>query len=275
MDLGLTLVQVKTYITLCKLENATVKSISKTSNLARQDVYRIMPTLQTMGLAEKIIAKPIRYRAIPIKDGISSLLQHKTRQHAELEKKTTTLLKNLNNLGEGEAKIVLQEEEPQFIVTSEMTLLFKRLMNGTKASQTNIDSIGTWESYEGVVSHGFPDFMKALKRGVKIRSITEKPLNEKLMPICVKTLKKHPLYEVRFISAPAPVTMSILDKKEMNISISLPDGKAVSSLWSNNPAILALATNYFEEIWKASRGKRENTAESYPSNHQALQIKNA
>jgi hypothetical protein len=130
-------------------------------------------------------------------------------------------------------------------------------MDGTRAAQISIDSVGTWESFEGIVSNGFSDFKKALQRGVRIRSITEKPFREKLVPGCVKTLQKHPIYEVRFISPPAPVTMALLDKRELCICIGIPESKAVSSLWSNNPVIVGLAVNYFEEIWrKASKGKK-------------------
>ena len=70
MELGLTLVQAKIYLTLTKLDNATIKAISKNSNLARQDIYRIIPSLQKLGLVEKIIDKPTKYKATPIKIGV-------------------------------------------------------------------------------------------------------------------------------------------------------------------------------------------------------------
>jgi sugar-specific transcriptional regulator TrmB len=259
MDLGLTLVQAKVYVTLCKLESATIKTISRTANLARQDIYRIMPTLQEMGLVEKIIAEPTRYRAIPIKSGVATLLQCKTREHEELKKKTTELLESLANLQEINVKTAPQEEEPQFIVTSAMSLLFRRFIAATQASQKSIDSVGTLESFEPIASQSFEDFQKAMERGVRIRLITEKPQKNKPLPPCVKVLQKNPLYELRFISAPAPVTMSILDKREMSICIATPTYKAVPNLWSNNPAILALATNYFEEIWNKASIDKQNT----------------
>jgi len=69
-DLGLTLLQAKTYLALSQLGKATVKTISKTANVARQDVYRVMLALEKLGLAEKIVAKPTMYKATPIKEGI-------------------------------------------------------------------------------------------------------------------------------------------------------------------------------------------------------------
>ncbi|MEX2723761.1 MAG: helix-turn-helix domain-containing protein [Candidatus Freyarchaeota archaeon] len=52
-DLGLTFLQAKTYLNLAKLGKANVQTIAKASNVARQDIYRIMPSLQKLGLAEK------------------------------------------------------------------------------------------------------------------------------------------------------------------------------------------------------------------------------
>jgi len=67
----------KTYLGLAKLGVADVKTISKVSNVARQDVYRLTPKLQKCGLAEKIISTQTLYRAIPLKKGLSTLLQQK------------------------------------------------------------------------------------------------------------------------------------------------------------------------------------------------------
>lgn len=257
-DLGLTLVQAKTYLALCKLDTATIKMISKASSLARQDIYRIMPALQKMGLTEKIIANPTKYKATPIRNGIAHLLQNKEQEQKMLHKKTAELLKNLQE--DAFRMEAPAEEEPQMLVISELSLLVKRLMDETNASEISIDSMGTWESFEGITAHGLADFKKALRRGVRIRAITEKPPSEKAIPPYLKTLQKHPLYEVRFVSPPSPVTMSIIDKKELNICISTTEERSVSSLCSNNPVIVGLALNYFEEIWsKASTDKKGST----------------
>jgi DNA-binding IclR family transcriptional regulator len=51
----------KVYLTLATLGKADVKTIAKASNIARQEIYRIMPTLQKLGLTEKIITNPTMY----------------------------------------------------------------------------------------------------------------------------------------------------------------------------------------------------------------------
>jgi hypothetical protein len=46
MSLGLTYLQAKIYFTLTQLKTAEAQKISNVSNVARQDIYRLMPTLE-------------------------------------------------------------------------------------------------------------------------------------------------------------------------------------------------------------------------------------
>ena len=89
MSLGLTFLQAKLYLTLVKLGNSggEVRKISRESNIARQDVYRILPQLEKLGLAVKIIASPTIYCATPLENGFSMLLNQKTDEYIELQKK--------------------------------------------------------------------------------------------------------------------------------------------------------------------------------------------
>ena len=123
INLGLSLLQAKVYMNLVNLEQADVKTIAKASNVARTDTYRIMRTLEKTGLAEKIIALPTMYRATPIRQGYSLLLQNKTREHVNLQKKTIELIKNHH---ESNHKTALQKEETEFVVTSSESTFFQK-----------------------------------------------------------------------------------------------------------------------------------------------------
>jgi hypothetical protein len=52
---GLTTLQARIYLTTASLEKATIKTISKTANTARQEIYRAVAELQEKGLIEKVI----------------------------------------------------------------------------------------------------------------------------------------------------------------------------------------------------------------------------
>lgn len=246
MDLGLTLLQAKTYLALATLGKAEVKPISKASNVARQDIYRIMPTLEKLGLAEKIITTPAMYKATPIKDGVSILLQHRTREYTELQKKTRKLLNNFQN----NDVITTLQEDSQFIFVSTRTNFVKRHEKATQIAQASIDFIGPWESFKALLFYGLQDFKRAIKRSVKIRIITEKPENKDSILKATQALKKNLFFEIRYISAPAPIGMIIFDKKEFNLSVS---DREWPSLWSNNPNIIKLATSYFDDLWNKAQ----------------------
>jgi sugar-specific transcriptional regulator TrmB len=246
VELGLTLLQAKTYLALATLGKAEVKTISKVSNVVRQDIYRIIPTLQKLGLAEKIITTPAMYEATPIKDGVSILLQHRTREYTELQKKTRKLL---NNFQKNKVITTLQEDS-QFIFVSARTNFVKRHEKATQMAQASIDFIGPWESFKALLFYGLQDFKRAIKRSVKIRIITEKSEGKESIPKVTQALKKNLFFEVRYISAPAPIGMMIFDKKEFNLSVS---DREWPSLWSSNPSIIKLATSYFEDLWNKTQ----------------------
>ena len=94
MKLGLTFLQATIYLTIVKLGKTGVRKISTVSNVARPDVYRIVRTLEKMGVVEKIVSTPTMYEAIPIKEVLAILLQQKIDQNVELQEQTKALITN-------------------------------------------------------------------------------------------------------------------------------------------------------------------------------------
>lgn len=250
MKLGLTLLQAKAYLALAQLGKAEVKTISKTSNVARPDIYRVMPTLEKIGLAEKIIANPTMYKATPLKEGCYILLQNKTQEHTELQQQTLDLIKNFH---ENNDKTNLQEETQQFIICSSETLLLKWLYGRPNTAQISIDYMGKWESTKVNLFNSLQNLKRAMKRGVKIRVITEKHEDDKSLQKIIQTLKKNPLFEIRYLSQPVPVETALYDGMDVGLCIAIPMGKSVPSLMSNHPQFLKVMTTYFEEIWNTAQ----------------------
>ncbi|NIU39390.1 hypothetical protein GWN65_05330, partial [Candidatus Bathyarchaeota archaeon] len=75
-DFGLTHNQAKVYIAIARLRLATVSQISKVSKVRREDVYRILPKLEKMGLVEKLLGKPTKIRATPVEEALPILIKH-------------------------------------------------------------------------------------------------------------------------------------------------------------------------------------------------------
>jgi len=236
--------QATIYLTCAKLEKAEVQRIAKASNVARSDIYRVMPSLEKVSLVEKIVATPIMYKAVPLKEGLSILLQQNAEDHAELQKKTKALLSNLqeNNVG-----IEVEREAPQCIITSGKNLFLKKFEKTINAGQISEDFVGTAEGFQAMLSHHLQDIEKAMKRGAKIRAITENAKNQESTPKIIQDLKKNPLFKLKYKSDQCQISMMICDNKEVNIHVyDRPD----ASLWSNSPYIVKMATICFESMWK-------------------------
>jgi sugar-specific transcriptional regulator TrmB len=243
MGLGLTLLQAKTYLALAKLGKADANAIAKASNVARPDIYRIMPTLQKLGLTEKIIAKPTMYKATPIQEGLSILLQNRKTEITELQTKTIAII---NNFQANAAKTALQEENTQFVITSEITRFFKIHRDQTQRTRESIDIMIPFVSVPAKVDDEWSHLKRAMKRGVKVRLLTQE-LNEETVTSVWQALTKNPLFEIKYSTAPINFGMHIFDKKEITIAVS--GKKILPSLWSNNPNVVELAISYFNEVW--------------------------
>jgi sugar-specific transcriptional regulator TrmB len=249
IEFGLTFLQAKTYLALAKLGKANVKAIAKASNVARQDIYRIMPKLQKLGLSEKIVNKPTMYKATPINEALSILLQNRKNQYSELQKKSTSLINNFNAKN---AKITLKEEETQFIITSEITRFLKIHKNQAQKAQESIDIMVPVMSVPSKLSEEWPYFDRSLKRGVKIPLLAQKPMEE-IPAIEWQALAKSPFFELKYSAITIPFGMFIFDDKEVTLQVS---EDILPSLWSNNPNVVKLANTYFNEMWN------KNTPES-------------
>ena len=98
LDFGLTRNQARVYLAIARLKLATVGQISKVSKVRREDVYRILPKLEKMGLVEKLMGKPSKIRATPVKEALSILIKHEEdtsrKRVSALKAQTETFLKH-------------------------------------------------------------------------------------------------------------------------------------------------------------------------------------
>ncbi|MGD6807394.1 MAG: TrmB family transcriptional regulator [Candidatus Bathyarchaeia archaeon] len=253
VKLGLTELQAKTYLTLTQLKTAEVKKIAAQSNIARQDIYRIMPVLEELGLVEKIIATPILYKAIPLSEGTLMLFQRRKEEEAKLKSSLKLLVDNR----EENSKMAPQEENLEFVITSERKRFVRRLEKSiSKAARCEMICPG--EAFGFVIFNFYESLISALSEGRKVRVITQKTnmnldITRKLGNLC-DSLN----FEIKFVTSPIDLGMIILDK-EVNICIS--DWKEVPSLWTNNRQILKLAQSVFEKEWSAHNGFQQQIVE--------------
>ena len=247
LDLGLTPTQAKVYLTLVSLGKANIKKIHEQADLDRSDTYRVIGQLLDLGLIEKIIESPVKYRSMPLKEGLTALLRRKDEEHKQLRADTKILLKENLSL-----HVPIENCFDQIIVIPPDTLHRNRFQNTLANAQRSLDSIYCLEGIQKTVLEGAYAHKKALKRGIKIRYVIDKakPLDEiqkiiaplsRLGDITVRCLPNLPIY------------FGIIDSKELFVILT-PSPQPISSvcLWSNNKPIIDVFQTYFDLAFQKS-----------------------
>ena len=248
--LGLTLCQARVYLSLVRSGMSTVKTISRVSRVPREDIYRITPALQKLGLVEKAITAPVMFKPTPLNETVHILMERKTKEYAELQAKTTELIQNYKG---NNARMAFQEEGPQFVLIPKNKAVINKRRTMIENAQTSINIVTSqnriplWMLYLAEVIN------KAMKRGVNVRLITDKPKDENSLPEFIQTCKKNPCFEVRYIPTPPPAVISVYDTKEaLIITSAISDPGQSPALWSTNPSLLVIIQDYFEIMWLKS-----------------------
>jgi len=252
--LGLTSRQSKIYLAIARLEMATAKTISRLSGVRRENVYRIIPQLQDVGLIEKIIDTPVRFRAIEVRDAVLILLDQRIKQTDKLQKEAKIVIKNFKKTCAHNG--INDEEKTEFILIPKKMALVHRKIQSINNAEKSVDIITTLKRLSQAGPNYFIPANKALERGVTIRVITEKPEKKLELPINGKSTQKikEQYYKIfRYSKQPIRNVIIIIDRKEVYI-FTTPHLRLEESpaLWSNNLSLIDITQNYFEKLWNDS-----------------------
>jgi len=246
-ELGLTSCEARVYIAIASMGTCTAKNISKSAKVTKPDVYRSLKTLQERALIEKIISSPTLFKALPVGESISLLLKRKDKEYKLLREKSNQFKRSFKN---SLIVPVPQESEQQFILISGKEAELGRRRKETKNAKKSIDMINSWKRFPQTAFFYAEDNREALKRGVKIRVITEEAENSAKISKSYEDSKKAGFYRIRYASFPISAVVSIYDEKEVIIATSpaASFGEA-SILWSNNESVVKVMQEYFEMLW--------------------------
>jgi sugar-specific transcriptional regulator TrmB len=250
-DLGLTLKQARIFLALSKYGPLKILEISKLARVARPDVYKVITKLQELGLVERILRKPVEYRAIPIKKGVSLLLERKEAQFRKIETETKILLDTI----ETKNSLKLDQiKDPQLVLIPEGKLVIERIRSSIEKAESSIDLLLSFKRFSrGIVSTFAESIESAWARNVKTRFLVEMPLESKTSKQLVQFCKEKPSSEVRFIPFYPKTILGIYDRQEMfvitNPKTDLPDS---SALWTTNDSLIYLAEDHFGCLWSSA-----------------------
>jgi sugar-specific transcriptional regulator TrmB len=247
LGLGLSLNQARVYLAILKLEKTTVVQVAKVSKVRREDVYRLLPSLEKMGLVERLLGKPAEVRATPISDALSLLLSE---EKSKFDEKLTGMKNNVHKLSLKNWKQPVIGEDSIYILIAEKKAILSKTSDLVGNSRKEVALISDKERFVQVLAQFSDEYKQAIKKGTQIRLIFEGERPDGLLKEKVKKLVGGISVQVKF--HPEPLNHFIMsDDKEAIITTSKETGLGESpSLWTNNGNLIAVLRTGFESDWK-------------------------
>ena len=247
VSLGLTICQAKVYLAAIQNGATTAKEISEITKIARPYAYTVIAALERSGLIEKTIGKHSEIQAIPLKVGISYLVQRKKQETLRLTEKAQKIFRDFKKYNK---KNTIQDYTSQFIWLSEREPYIRKRHEEIDNAKKSIDFVTSWKRFPLTAFTFGETAEKALKRKVKMRVVMEKPPEEHSLPKVIEKLKEYRNYILKYSPSPPSAVIAIFDRKRIIFDASSSAGLAeCPALWSNNPSFLAAMQDYYEILW--------------------------
>ena len=248
-QIGFTKTQAKVYWSLLRLGKTDGRMLSKSANAPRTVIYRTLDELQKMGLVEKEIAVPYRFRATPLKQAIQILMAQKLQQYEEQREKAEALLLR----SESYVPEVLREDEWKFSIVENKDKILQVIKSEHDSVQQRIDILSTLQRWLQILDCCFDSYLSALDRGVKYRVVIEKLEGKISFPANVHVLLAKPNFKLRISRGPLRTNAAIIDQKAATFNFFPSKSLAQSPLiWTNHPSFIIMCQDHFDKIWKSS-----------------------
>jgi len=247
LGLGLTLNQAKVYLAVIKLEKTTVGQVANFSKIRREDVYRILPSLEKMGLIERLLGKPAEIRATRISDALSLLVAE---EKGKSDERLLAMKGIVQKISLTDWKQQLPTEESIYILMAEKKAILAKTSDLISNSRKEIAVIADKERIMPVIFQFSDQYKSAIKKGVTVRLLFEGKSPDSSLKKKVKTLiGGGPLVCVKFHNERLNHFI-MADDKEAMITTSKETGLGESPcLWTNNCNLIGVLRTGFESDW--------------------------
>jgi sugar-specific transcriptional regulator TrmB len=249
---GLTHNQAKVYMAIAQLGLASVSEASKASKVRREDVYRILPKLQKMGLVEKILGKPTKIRAIPMEEALHILIE---REQEIANKRVSSLMSKKDEILKYYKRFRIRKisEAPHFSIVSGREGIMSKEMAMINRAKSAVSIVTSREKFRQFFNNYDEALKKATKKGIKVRMVLN--VTEHSDPI-VNIVKEYensrtPI-ELKYTDHTITHYM-IVDFKEALVATSVePTLGRNPRLWTDDNSLVGLLQKNFEGLWHAS-----------------------
>lgn len=251
-DFGLTRNQAKVYLTIARMGLATVGKTSKISKVRREDVYRMLPKLEEMGLVERLLGKPTKIRATPVDEALSILIKQEeksaSKRMAKLKDEREKFLKDFTR-----APRLELNEKAHFALLSKPESITSKMLVMMKKAEREVDIVFSRSQLMQLVYIFAEEIKKTVEKGARIRVISEVPDGEDSLPRIIEDhISPGDSVDLRYADLPSSHYI-LVDFKEALISTATEGNLAQHPcLWTNSESLVGVFQGDFENLWHNS-----------------------
>jgi sugar-specific transcriptional regulator TrmB len=254
---GFTLNQAKVYLTIIRAGSISVGKIAESSKLYRQDIYKMIPKLEKMGIITKTLGTPIVVKAIPVKKALKQLVSKERISALERIKRMEARLEEISNTVSEmyETETDPEETETHFSLLTQDNEIKNRADVLYEEAKIECNIVASIELLTIRGPNFHERFRKATKNGAIIRLIIEAPRNEERIESIVERVRPDSdNFTAKFIISKSPKPFQIIDREEVWISTTLKSESGIPNvLWSNGKNIVTTYIEHFKRKWNSKK----------------------
>ncbi len=251
---GFTANQAKIYSVIIQSKLITVGKIAEFTHLHRQDIYKILPKLERLGLIVKTIDKPIKIQAIPVEKALNNLIIKEREEADERINRLEANVKDIVNMvrAQQEKARELIEEPVKFLLLSTDAEIKNMSQYCFENARIGCDMVISLELLTKKENRFYGYFQTLADNNVRTRLIIEtleKDLTERIIK---KMRPQKGNFTAKIIVKEKSTPYYVIDGKEVWISRKqLNDVGLPTVFLTNSSNMVQFRVENFEEAWNS------------------------
>jgi sugar-specific transcriptional regulator TrmB len=244
--------QAKIYIGLSVLGVASASEIASLSEVRREEVYRVMPELERIGLVTRKLETPRRFLAIEVKTALETLINVKRK----------AMEKEITNLRQKKVELITQlktttksktEEQSSTEVFSEHTSVMAKLVQMIKKARRRIMLVSSLDGLGTVLVRKIDKTIEMGKNQINTQIIIDDSwLSETNTLKLMRSKMADKQIELRHVER-LPFNLLVVDEGEAIWGEFQPGNVGSKVFLTNNKAQIDLVKMAFNNLWMQSQ----------------------
>ena len=248
IDFGFTKEEAEVYVFLSSMGPSPARVVSRRFDINRMRAYRTLKSLEDKGLVERIIGRPMRFVANPLKESLSKYIDGFRERLTELETREEDIIEDWTRISDASSE---QVEEPRFRIFEGRQQIYELMVQMCARAHREICVVTTKRDLHRLALMGIDERLRTVSNeGIRVRVLTQVE-----GPDFPEMEYFSDFAEIRHVPLPAPVRFVTIDDKEALTTTSMEDTMRLTTqddagLWTNAPSYNSTMKVFFDALWR-------------------------